>query len=353
MNSSALIRNIRAFSLPSRQAKLPQFYFVLFLLYLRILKGNRMNRFLVTGGAGFIGSNICKRLVSEGCFVRVVDNLLTGKKSNLSSIIDKIEFIEGDLYDPSVARSAVKGIDAVLHQAALPSVPKSVDNPAATHKHCVDVTFAVLLASRDAGVKRLVYAGSSSAYGDTPTLPKVETMLPQPLSPYAAAKLMGEYYCSVFYKVFGLETISLRYFNVFGPQQDPTSQYAAAIPAFVTSILKDKPPTIYGDGEQSRDFTYVDNVVDANLLAARAKKTSGEVVNIACGESITVNRVIAAINNLTGRKVNPIYAPTRPGDVKHSLADITAAKKLIGFKPKVSFEDGLRLSIDWYSKNLL
>lgn len=312
-----------------------------------------MNKFLVTGGAGFIGSNICKKLISQGCSVRVVDNLLTGKKSNLAGILDKIEFIEADMGDPAVATGAMKGIDVVLHQGALPSVPRSVDDPAATHRHCVNATFNLLLAARDAKVKRFVYAASSSAYGDTPTLPKVETMPVNPLSPYAAAKLMGEYYCSVFYKVFGLETISLRYFNVFGPQQDPTSQYAAAIPAFVTSILKNQPPTIYGDGEQSRDFTYVDNVVEANLLAARVKKTGGDVVNVACGEAITVNAIIAMINEITGRKVKPVYEPTRKGDVKHSLADITAAKKLLGFKPVVSFSDGLKLAIDWYSKNLL
>ena len=220
-----------------------------------------MDKFLVTGGAGFIGSNICTKLISRGCFVRVIDNLLTGKKSNLAGISDKIEFIEADMGNQDAARAAMKGIDVVLHQGALPSVPRSVDDPAATHRHCVDATFTLLLTARDAKVKRFVYAASSSAYGDTPTLPKVETMPVNPLSPYAAAKLMGEYYCSVFYKVFGLETISLRYFNVFGPHQDPTSQYAAAIPAFVTSILKDKPPTVYGDGEQSRDFTYIDNVV--------------------------------------------------------------------------------------------
>ena len=312
-----------------------------------------MEKFLVTGGAGFIGSNICRKLVSQGRFVRVVDNLLTGKKSNLASILDKIDFMEADMGDERVARSAMKDIDVVLHEGALPSVPRSVDDPAATHRHCVDATFTLLLAARDARVKRFVYASSSSAYGDTPTLPKVETMMPAPLSPYAAAKLVGEYYCSVFYKVYGLQTISLRYFNVFGPNQDPTSQYAAAIPAFVTSILKDKPPTIYGDGEQSRDFTYVDNVVDANLLAARAKQTKGEVINIACGEAVTVNEIIDMINELLGKNIKPIHTTPRPGDVKHSLADITLAKKLIGFTPKISFRQGLEKAIDWYRKNLL
>lgn len=312
-----------------------------------------MEKFLVTGGAGFIGSNISKRLVSQDCFVRVIDNLLTGKKSNLAEVIDKIEFIEADMGDSEVAQSAMKDIDVVFHEGALPSVPVSVENPAATHKHCVDATFTLLLAARDAGIKRFVYAASSSAYGDAPTLPKVETMPACPLSPYAVAKLTGEYYCSVFSKIFGLETISLRYFNVFGPQQDPRSQYAAAIPAFVTAILKDEPPTIYGDGEQSRDFTYIDNVVDANLLAARSKRTQGEVVNIACGKAVTVNEIIDMINELLGKNVKPKYTDPRPGDVKHSLADITAAKNLIDFKPKVSFNDGLRLAIDWYKANLI
>lgn len=312
-----------------------------------------MDRFLVTGGAGFIGSNICNKLISQGCFVRVIDNLLTGKKSNLAGIADKIEFIEADMGNADAARAAMKGIDVVLHEGALPSVPRSVDDPAATHRHCVDATFTLLMAARDAKIKRFVYAASSSAYGDTPTLPKVETMPVNPLSPYAAAKLMCEYYCSVFYKVFGLETISLRYFNVFGPHQDPTSQYAAAIPAFVTSILKDTPPTIYGDGEQSRDFTYVDNVVEANLLAAWVKQTKGEVINIACGEAITVNAIIDMINKIVGKNVKPTYLPSRKGDVKHSLADITQAKKLIGFKPVISFKDGLKKAIEWYRVNLI
>lgn len=312
-----------------------------------------MEKFLVTGGAGFIGSNICRRLVAEGCFVRVVDNLLTGKRSNLEDMIDKIDFVEGDMGDEAVAQAVMKDVDVVLHEGALPSVPRSVDEPELTHKHCVDATFTLLMAARDAGVKRFVYAASSSAYGDTPTLPKVETMPTSPLSPYAVGKLVGEYYCSVFAKVFGLETISLRYFNVFGPYQDPTSQYAAAIPAFVTAILKDEPPTIYGDGEQSRDFTYIDNVVQANLCAARAKKTNGEVVNIACAEKVTVNEIIDLINEMVGKNVKPIYAPARAGDVKHSLADITAARELIGFEPVVLFRDGLEKAITWYRDNLM
>ncbi|UCD50756.1 MAG: SDR family oxidoreductase [Phycisphaerales bacterium] len=310
-----------------------------------------MEKFLVTGGAGFIGSNICRRLVAEGCLVRVVDNLLTGKRSNLDDIIDKIEFVEADMGVAEVAQAVVKDVDVVLHEGALPSVPRSVDEPELTHQHCVDATFTLLMAARDAGVKRFVYAASSSAYGDTPTLPKVETMPTSPLSPYAVGKLVGEYYCSVFSKVFGLETISLRYFNVFGPYQDPTSTYAAAIPAFVTAILKDRPPTVYGDGEQSRDFTYIDNVVQANLCAARAKKTNGEVVNVACGEKITVNGIIAMINDIVGKDIKPKYEPPRPGDVKHSLAGITVARQLIGFEPVILFREGLEKAITWYRDN--
>jgi len=312
-----------------------------------------MDKFLVTGGAGFIGSNICRRLLNQGCFVRVIDNLLTGKKANLAGIIERIEFIEADMGDYELACEAMKDVDVVLHQGALPSVPRSVDDPAATHKHCLNATFTLLLAARDTHIKRFVYASSSSAYGDTATLPKIETMLAAPLSPYAAAKVAGEYYCSVFYSVFGLETVSLRYFNIFGPFQDPTSQYAAAIPAFVTAILKDSAPTVYGDGEQSRDFTYVDNVVDANLLAARARKLKGEVVNIACGQRVTVNETIQIINELLSKNVKPRYTAPRPGDVRHSLADIRLAKKIIGYKPTVPFRKGLEMSIGWYRENLV
>jgi nucleoside-diphosphate-sugar epimerase len=312
-----------------------------------------MDKFLVTGGAGFIGSNICRRLVADGCFVRVLDNLLTGKKANLSGIIDKVDFVEADAGDAEAARAALDGVDVVLHQAALPSVPRSVSDPAATHRHCVDATFTLLLAARDAKVRRFVYAASSSAYGDSPTLPKVEAMPPKPLSPYAAAKLAGEFYCSTFHEVFGIETVSLRYFNVFGPRQDPASQYAAAIPAFVTAILSDRRPTVYGDGEQSRDFTYIDNVVEANILAARAKKTAGEAVNVACGQAVTVNRIIDRINALAGKDIRPVYTDPRPGDVKHSLADITAARELLGYEPLVDFDSGLQKALGWYRDNLL
>jgi len=312
-----------------------------------------VEKFLVTGGAGFIGSNICRRLVSEGCFVRVLDNLSTGKMSNLDGVIDKIDFVKADMGDAEVARNAMKDIDVVLHQGAIPSVPRSVDDPACTHEHCVDATFTLLLAARDTGIKRFVYAASSSAYGDSPTLPKVETMVSDPLSPYAVAKLVGEHYCSVFYKVYGLETIALRYFNVFGPYQDPTSQYAAAIPAFVMAILRQQQPTVYGDGLQSRDFTYIDNIVHANLLAARAPQTKGQMINVACGEVITINEIIDLINDYLGKEVKPKYVPQRKGDVKHSIADIAMAKKVIGFEPVIDFHAGLKKAIDWYRDNLL
>jgi nucleoside-diphosphate-sugar epimerase len=311
-----------------------------------------MEKFLVTGGAGFIGSNIARTLAKQGCFVRVLDNLSTGKISNIADFRDKIEFLQADMGDMQVARAAMKGIDIVLHQGALPSVPRSIDDPAATHRDCVDATFTLLLAARDAKIKRFVYAASSSAYGDTPTLPKIETMPVSPLSPYAVGKLVGEFYCSVFSRAFGLETISLRYFNVFGPYQNPTSQYAAAIPAFVSSILNDTPPVVYGDGEQTRDFTYIDNVVHANLLAARAARTNGEVINIACADRITVNAIIGLINNVLGKNIKPKYVPNRPGDVKHSLADISLAKKVIGYTPKVLFKEGLERAIEWYRHNL-
>jgi nucleoside-diphosphate-sugar epimerase len=312
-----------------------------------------MDKFLVTGGAGFIGSNICRQLVRQGCFVRVIDNLLTGKESNLADIRGKIDFVKADMGSYEAARNAMKDVDVVLHQGALPSVPRSVDDPAASHQHCVNATFNLLLAARDSGIKRFVYAASSSAYGDTPTLPKIETMPVRPLSPYAVGKLVGEYYCSVFHKVYGLQTISLRYFNVFGPYQDPKSQYAAAIPAFVTSILKGVSPVVYGDGQQTRDFTHVNNIVHANILAAQAKETKGEVVNIACAERITINGVISLINEFLGTQVQPVYEPSRAGDVKHSLADISFARQVIGFTPAVSFRDGLKESIQWYKANLI
>jgi nucleoside-diphosphate-sugar epimerase len=312
-----------------------------------------MKRCLVTGGAGFIGSNLCRRLVKEGYAVRVLDNFLTGKRSNLADLAGKIELIEADMGDPKVARAATEGVDVVFHLGAVPSVPRSVADPLCTHVNCVDATFTLLLAARDAGVGRFVYAASSSAYGDSPTLPKVETQPVNPKSPYAVSKLVGEYYAKVFFEVYGLQTISLRYFNVFGPYQDPASQYAAAIPAFVTSILRDQSPVVYGDGEQSRDFTFIENVIEANLCAARAAQTAGQTVNIACGERITVNEIIRLINQLVGKSVAPRYVPSRAGDVKHSLADIQLAQKLIGFRPVMDFRQGLEIAIDWYKAHLM
>lgn len=304
--------------------------------------------YLVTGGAGFIGSHLVERLVQLGKSVRVVDNFITGKRENLAPYSSKIELVEGDLADPAVCTRACAGIRVIMHEAALPSVPKSVDNPVASHRANLEATFNLLVAARDAKVKRFVYAASSSAYGESPTLPKIESMASSPLSPYAVQKLAGEQYCTAFFRCYGLETISLRYFNVFGHRQDPTSQYAAAIPAFVTAILADRPPLVYGDGEQTRDFTYIENVIQANLLAADAPRTNGEAINIACGESISVNEIIKRINALLGKDIRPQYVPERPGDIKHSWADISLAAKLISYKPVVSFSDGLKKAIDWY-----
>lgn len=311
-----------------------------------------MAKFLVTGGAGFIGSHLVERLVRDGEGVRVLDNFSSGKRQNLEPFGSKVEIIEGDLRNPDDCRRACSGVSIIMHEGAVPSVPKSVEDPLTSHQANVDGTFNLLMAARDAGCKRVIFAASSSAYGDQPELPKHEKQKPDPLSPYAANKLFGEYYLRVFSLCYGLETISLRYFNVFGPRQDPKSQYAAAIPAFVTAILHNEPPTIYGDGEQTRDFTYIENVVHANLLAAKAPKTNGEVINVACGESVTVNQIIAAINQLLGKQVKAKYVDTRPGDVKHSLADISLAKRLIGYEPLVDFEEGLRRAIDWYKNNL-
>ena len=307
--------------------------------------------FLVTGGAGFIGSHLVHRLVEQNHKVRVLDNLATGKRHNLDVVAGKIDFIEGDMRDAAICNRACAGVEVVFHEAALPSVPKSIEDPQPSHSTNMDGTFNMLMAARDAKVRRFVYAASSSAYGDTPTLPKVESMRETPLSPYAIQKLAGEHYCSVFAQCFGLQTISIRYFNVFGPRQDPASQYAAAIPAFVTKILAGESPMIYGDGEQTRDFTYIENVIHANLLAANAPRTNGEVCNVACGEHVTVNQVIAEINKLLGTNVKPRYVPERPGDIKHSWADIELAGKLLGFKPVVGFNEGLRRAIDWYKAN--
>ena len=307
-------------------------------------------KYLVTGGAGFIGSNIVHSLVKNQAEVRVLDNLSTGDENNLNTIISEIEFLEGDICNLSTMNAAMKGIDFVIHQAALPSVPRSIENPNASHENNITGTLNVLLAARDHGIKRVVFAGSSSAYGESPSLPKKEVMLPAPLSPYAVTKLSGEFYCQTFSSVYGLETITLRYFNVFGPRQNPESQYAAVIPKFITSLLAGKPPTIYGDGEQTRDFTFVENVVSANILACQAEKTSGEVVNIATSQRISLNQLYALLKEIVKKDIPAQYAPARKGDVKHSLADISRAEKFLGYHPTIDLKEGLAQTVAWFMR---
>jgi UDP-glucose 4-epimerase len=307
-----------------------------------------MANVLVTGGAGFIGSHLATRLVELGHRLRVLDNFTTGHPDNLAHLGGRFELIEADLRDAQACFRACMGVEYVFHQAALGSVPKSVDEPQPSHDVNVNGTFNLLRAAVERRVRRFIYAGSSSVYGDTEVSPKVESLKPSPLSPYAVQKLAGEEYARAFFVCYGLETVTLRYFNVFGPRQDPKSQYAAAIPAFACAVLRGESPTVYGDGEQSRDFTYIDNVIDGNILAMNAPRTRGEVVNVACGGAITVNQVIAAINRVLGTNVRPKHVAPRPGDVRHSCADIRLAKSLLAFEPKVSFEDGLRRAIDYY-----
>jgi nucleoside-diphosphate-sugar epimerase len=306
-----------------------------------------MAHYLVTGGAGFIGSHLSEELVRRGHRVRVADSLITGKRSNLDHI-KGIEFLEGDLADISFAHEAVQGCDYVLHQAAIPSVPRSVKDPLTSNRANVDGTLNVLLASRDAGVRRLVFAASSSAYGDTPTLPKHEKMPTNPLSPYALQKVIGEQYLQMFTRLYGLETVAIRYFNVFGPRQDPTSPYSGVISVFATALLEKRPPTIYGDGEQTRDFTYVANVVDGVLRACEAPGASGEIINVATGGRISLNQLFEEMRKLVGVDVKPVYAESRRGDVRDSQADITKARQLLGYEPLIAFEDGLRKTVDWY-----
>ena len=306
---------------------------------------------LVTGGAGFIGSNIVRELVARGEGVRVLDNFSTGRRENLAEVLNDIELIEGDVRDPSACRRAVAGVEYVLHQGAIPSVQRSVDDPSISNDANVSGTLNLLIAARDAGVRRVVYASSSSVYGDSPTLPKHEDMTPRPRSPYAVSKLAAEYYCQVFTEVYGLETVSLRYFNVFGPRQDPTSQYSAVIPLFVQAMLAGEPPVVYGDGLQSRDFTYVSNNVEANLLAATVPGVAGRVFNIACGKRYTLLDLIAMLNDILGTRIDPVFAPPRHGDVKHSLADIRLAQEQMSYTVDVDFETGLERTVTWYREH--
>ena len=306
-----------------------------------------MANYLVTGGAGFIGSHLVEELVRRGERVRVVDSLITGKRQNLAHV-PSVEFIEGDLADLAVAQRAVTGIDYVLHQAAIPSVPRSVEDPITSNRANIDASLNVLVASRDAGVKRLIYAGSSSAYGNTPTLPKVETMPTAPLSPYALQKLVAEQYCQMFTALYGLETVTIRYFNVFGPRQDPSSPYSGVISLFISALCEGRQPTIFGDGEHTRDFTYVANVVDGVLRACTADGASGEVINVATANRISLNVLFNTVRDLVGARVSPKYAEPRAGDVKDSQADISKARRILGYQPIVGFQEGLARTVAWY-----
>jgi nucleoside-diphosphate-sugar epimerase len=306
--------------------------------------------YLITGIGGFIGSSLARELLRRGERVRGVDNFSTGKRENLAEILGQIDFREADILDLDAMKLACIGVDYVLHQAAIPSVPKSVLDPIGSNQANVDGTVNVLVAARDAEVKRVIYAASSSAYGDTPTLPKHEEMTPDPISPYAVAKLASERYMISFYRCYGLETVSLRYFNIFGPRQDPSSPYSGVLAKFITQMLNGEQPAIFGDGEQSRDFTYIDNAVDANLLACKApaEQVAGKVFNVATGRRVTLNETFKLLRGLTSYSGSPSYATERGGDIKHSLADISAAEAHLGYKPTVNFEDGLRRTVDWY-----
>jgi nucleoside-diphosphate-sugar epimerase len=313
---------------------------------------NFTSKVLVTGGAGFIGSNLANELVSQGAKVTIIDNLATGFQENLEEIQGDFDFIEGDLNNDSALQKAIEGAEIVFHQAALPSVPRSVDNPQETHAACVNGTFNLLLKARDAGVKRLIYAASSSAYGNQKTLPKVETMRPEPLSPYAAAKLMGEYYCQVFSNVYNLETISLRYFNVFGPRQNPSSMYSGVISRFIDALMSGKTPIIYGDGEQSRDFTFVANVVNANIKAAQTTQGIGQVMNCSNGERISLIELLEVLKKITGKTdVQAEFQTERAGDVKHSQADNSRAKEFLDYQKIVGLEEGLAQTINWWKQS--
>ena len=307
---------------------------------------------LVTGGAGFIGSHIAGALAQRGAKVRIIDNLSTGYEKNVEAVGSKVDFMHADVGDERALKTALSEVELIFHEAAIPSVPRSVDRPSETHQASVDATFKLLLAARDHKVRRVIYAASSSAYGDQPELPKREDMRPAPLSPYAVAKLVGEYYCQVFTRVYGLETVSLRYFNVFGPRQDPTSQYSGVISRFMSALTTGELPVIYGDGEHSRDFTYIANVIDANLRAAESTAAVGEIINIANGHRTTLNELLETMKTVTGRSdVKARHEPPRAGDVRDSLADLTRARVLLGYEPRVSLEEGLKLTFDWWKKN--
>jgi nucleoside-diphosphate-sugar epimerase len=305
---------------------------------------------LITGAAGFIGSSIARALLERGQQVRGIDNFATGKRENLTEIADRMDFREADLLDLDAMKEACQGVECVFHQAAIPSVPKSVLDPLGSNRANVDGTVNILIAARDAKVRRVMYAASSSAYGDTPTLPKHEEMTPNPISPYAVAKLASEHYMISFYRCYGLETVSLRYFNIFGPRQDPTSPYAGVLAKFITLMLRGEQPTIFGDGSQSRDFTYIDNAVSANLLAAQAPaaNVAGRVFNVATGTRVDLNETFERLKQLTGCAGKVKYAPQREGDIQHSLADISRAEKQFGYKPAVDFAEGLKRTVDWY-----
>ena len=314
-----------------------------------------MALYLVTGGAGFIGSNLAHALVARGEQVRILDNFATGREENIAELVEKkkVELIRGSITDGEAVARAMRGADYVLHQAAIPSVPRSIEDPLGGDDTNVHGTVTLLDAARKAGVKRVVFAASSSAYGEkAPGEPKVETMLPAPLSPYAAAKLAGEYYMQAFYHSYGLETVALRYFNIFGPRQDPKSQYAAVIPNFVTAALHGRAATIYGDGQTSRDFCFVENAIEANLLACTAAGAAGEVFNIACGESTSLLETIEIIARIVGKKIPPVHEPARVGDIKYSLADISKAKKILGYTGAIKFPEGLERTIAWYRETL-
>jgi nucleoside-diphosphate-sugar epimerase len=307
------------------------------------------SKVLITGGAGFIGSNLAEELIRQGARVTIIDNFATGFRENLDEIRGDFDFIEGDINDDTAVGRALDAVEVVFHQAALPSVPRSVENPAETHRVCVDGTFNLLDAARNAGVRRFIYAASSSAYGDQPSLPKVESMRPDPLSPYAAAKLAGELYCRVFNNVYGMETYSLRYFNVFGPRQNPDSMYSGVISRFIDALMTGQRPVIYGDGEQTRDFTYIANVVNANIMAAQAAIGMGETMNVANGDRITLNKLLEILQKITGtQNLTPRFEPARPGDVKHSQADNRRAVECLDYKELVGLEEGLKNTIDWW-----